>query len=63
VFSLRKFYTTQIFLLVRMQLRKHVDTQPVKRLTLLTAIRNFASILKNEISLRSWSGGTAHLPT
>ena len=28
---LRKFYTAQMFVLVRMQLRNHVYTQPVKR--------------------------------
>jgi len=31
VFPLRKFDTEQMFVLVRMQLRKHVDAQPVKR--------------------------------
>jgi len=45
-FPLRKFYTPQIFLLARMHLRNHVDTQLVKhfkRLTLLRAIWNVAS--------------------
>jgi len=32
VFPLRKFYTKQIFLSVRTQLRKHADAQPVKHL-------------------------------
>jgi len=31
VFPLRKFYTEQMFVLVRMELRKHVNTQLVKR--------------------------------
>jgi len=34
VFPLRKFYTEQMFVLLRtkrMQLRNHADTQPVKR--------------------------------
>jgi len=31
VFPLRKLYTEQILVLVRMQLRNHVDTQPVMR--------------------------------
>ena len=31
VFPLRKFYTEQIFVLVSMQLRNHVDAQLVKR--------------------------------
>jgi len=31
VFPLRQFDTEQMFVLVRMQLRKHVDAQPVKR--------------------------------
>ena len=31
VFPLRKFYTEQIFILVSMQLRNHVETQPLKR--------------------------------
>ena len=31
VFPLRKFDTEQMFVLASMQLRKHVDTQPVKR--------------------------------
>jgi len=39
-----------------MQLRNHVDTQPVKRLCCKSA-------QEYEILLRNWSGGTAHLPT
>jgi len=31
-FPLRKLYTEQIFVLVRVQLRNHACTQPVKRL-------------------------------
>jgi len=31
VLPLRKFYTEQMFVLVRIQLRIHVDTQPMKR--------------------------------
>jgi len=31
VFPLRKFCTEQMFVLVRMQLRNHADTQLVKR--------------------------------
>ena len=34
VFPLRKFYTKRMFVLVRMQLRNHVDTQPVERFKL-----------------------------
>ena len=31
MFPVRKFYIEQIFVSVRMQFHKHVDTQPVKR--------------------------------
>jgi len=46
-----------------MQSRNHVDTQPVKRFKCLTLQGLFvmSQVRKNEISLRSWSGGTAHL--
>ena len=71
MFPLRKFYTEQTFVLVRMQLRNHVDTQTVKRFkcykgnAIHTAYdRKFGmfQVRENDISLRKWIGaGTAHL--
>ena len=70
MFPLRKFYTEQIFVLLRMQLRKHSDAQPVKRFKRWNAMRyvydikfEMLQVRQNEISLRKWSGGTAQLRT
>ena len=66
VFSITKFYTEKIFVWVRMQLRKHVDTRwSVTRVMQYTCNVNFGmlQVRENEISLRKRSGGTAHLRT
>jgi len=59
-----------MFVLVRIQFHNHVDTQPVKR---FKRYKRFATYIRyqiwngqvreNEISLRKWSGGSAHLRT
>ena len=68
MFPLRKFYTEQLFVLVSMQLRNHVDTRPVQRFKRKRALRyiydikfGMLQLRKNEISLHKWSGGTAQL--
>jgi len=63
VFPIRKFYIAQIFLLVGMQWRNHVDTQLVKRFNCLRAIWNVVSAQECEILLLSWSDWNAHLST
>jgi len=58
-----------MFVLVSMQLRNHVDAQPVKRckrwkgemLYLYDIKCGMLQVRKNEISLRKWSGGIAQL--
>jgi len=64
----RKFYIEQMFVLVRMKFHNHVDTQPVKHLE--RAMRclydikfGMLQVSKNKISLRKYSGGSAHLRT
>jgi len=57
-----------MFVLVRMQFQNHEDTQPVKRFD--RAMRciydikfGMLQVRKNKISLRKYSGGSAHLRT
>jgi len=64
----RKFYTEQMFVLVRMQFHNHVDTQTVKRferaMPCIYDIKfGMLQVRKNEISLRKSSGVSAHLRT
>ena len=72
VFPLRKYYTEQVFVLLRtkrMQLRNHADTQTVKRPQRLKGCAVYMYRIKfrmlevreNEIALRKLSGGTAQL--
>jgi len=66
VFPLRKFYTEQMFALVLMKLRNHVDTQIAKRFkgyAIYIYDIKFGLLLvrENEISLRKRSDGTASL--
>jgi len=79
VFPLRNLYAEQIFVLVRMQLRKHVDTQTLKCFKRYNSYGIYIYIYiyiyifdikfgllqahKNEISLRKWPGGTAQSRT
>jgi len=74
VFPLRKFYTEQMFVLLRTrrkQLPNHADTEGVKRSQLERTMRYIYSVLKfrmsevreNEIALRKLSGGNAQLRT
>jgi len=57
-----------MFVLVRMQFQNHEDTQPVKRFD--RAMRciydikfGMLQVRKNKVSLRKYSGGSAHLRT
>ena len=60
-----------MFVLVRMKLLNHVDTQTVKRskrykgYAICRQHFKFGMLQEheNEVSLRKWSGGTAHLRT
>jgi len=68
VFPPRKFYTEQMLALVRMQFCNHVDTQVVKLSSGKRARRyiygikfGMLQVRENEISLRKWSCGSAHL--
>jgi len=68
VFPLRKTCTEQIFALVRMQVCNHADAQTFKRFkrykayaTLHDIKFGMLQVRENEISLRKWFGGTAHL--
>jgi len=71
VFPLRKFYTGRMFVLVRTLFSNHVDTQPVKSFKRYESYAIYIYDIKiamlqvreTEISLRNWSGGTAHLRT
>jgi len=53
-----------MFVSVRMRLRNHVDTQPVKRVSVKRAMKyiykikfGMIQVHENKISLRKWSGG------
>jgi len=65
VFPLRKFYTEEMFVLVCMQLRSHEDAQPAKALQVIKWLYDnkfgMLQVRKNEISLRKYSDGAAHL--
>jgi len=52
VFTLRKFHTEQIIVLVRIQLRCHVDTQPLKRYRSYALYERFQ--IWNVASAREW---------
>jgi len=63
VLPVRKCHTKQIFVLVRMQLCSHVDTQTVKRFKREYVAFVMLQVRENEISLRKWSDGTAQFRT
>ena len=55
VLPLRKFYSAQMFLLLRMQLRSHVDAQPVKRFKLgKSCARYMRYKILNVATAREW---------
>ena len=68
--SVRKMYTKQMFVLVRMQLRNHVNRLRQQSVSSVTEDMRYIYDIKsglllarvNEISLHWWSVGTAHLP-
>jgi len=52
VFPLRKFYSEQMFVLMRVQLLNHADTQPVERLKCKRAMRYLYEIKSGMLEVR-----------